>query len=113
MSQLLLEGEQVETDLRFDRVVCNDKSEVAKACAWAGKELGKLCIVDQSATHSIWLSYALNIFTLQRDLSGHKNIVGYIDSSINSVSSGDVWEVLILMDFCRGKCGLTVFLAGR
>ncbi|KAM4883491.1 AP2-associated protein kinase 1 isoform 1-T1 [Sylvia borin] len=38
----------------------------------------------------------------QRDLSGHKNIVGYIDSSINSVSSGDVWEVLILMDFCRG-----------
>lgn len=39
----------------------------------------------------------------QRDLSGHKNIVGYIDSSINNVSSGDVWEVLILMDFCRGK----------
>ncbi|KAK7808210.1 hypothetical protein U0070_016935, partial [Myodes glareolus] len=38
----------------------------------------------------------------QRDLSGHKNIVGYIDSSINNVSSGDVWEVLILMDFCRG-----------
>lgn len=37
-----------------------------------------------------------------RDLSGHKNIVGYIDSSINNVSSGDVWEVLILMDFCRG-----------
>lgn len=41
--------------------------------------------------------------SLQRDLSGHKNIVGYIDSSINNVSSGDVWEVLILMDFCRGK----------
>ncbi|NWZ69365.1 AAK1 kinase, partial [Acrocephalus arundinaceus] len=39
---------------------------------------------------------------IMRDLSGHKNIVGYIDSSINSVSSGDVWEVLILMDFCRG-----------
>lgn len=29
--------------------------------------------------------------------------MGYIDSSINNVSSGDVWEVLILMDFCRGK----------
>ena len=42
--------------------------------------------------------------SLQRDLSGHKNIVGYIDSSINNVSSGDVWEVLILMDFCRGEC---------
>lgn len=40
---------------------------------------------------------------IMRDLSGHKNIVGYIDSSINNVSSGDVWEVLILMDFCRGK----------
>ncbi|XP_029793392.1 AP2-associated protein kinase 1 isoform X15 [Suricata suricatta] len=39
---------------------------------------------------------------IMRDLSGHKNIVGYIDSSINNVSSGDVWEVLILMDFCRG-----------
>ncbi|XP_074796266.1 AP2-associated protein kinase 1 isoform X2 [Natator depressus] len=39
---------------------------------------------------------------IMRDLSGHKNIVGYIDSSVNSVSSGDVWEVLILMDFCRG-----------
>ncbi|XP_006882355.1 PREDICTED: AP2-associated protein kinase 1-like [Elephantulus edwardii] len=39
---------------------------------------------------------------IMRDLSGHKNIVGYIDSSINNVSSSDVWEVLILMDFCRG-----------
>ncbi|XP_077325588.1 AP2-associated protein kinase 1 isoform X2 [Lithobates pipiens] len=39
---------------------------------------------------------------IMRDLSGHKNIVGYIDSSINSISSGDVWEVLILMDYCRG-----------
>ncbi|NXI46363.1 AAK1 kinase, partial [Galbula dea] len=39
---------------------------------------------------------------IMRDLAGHKNIVGYIDSSISSVSSGDVWEVLILMDFCRG-----------
>ncbi|XP_075457432.1 AP2-associated protein kinase 1 isoform X8 [Ascaphus truei] len=39
---------------------------------------------------------------IMKDLSGHKNIVGYIDSSINSVSSGDVWEVLILMDYCRG-----------
>ncbi|KAM3830568.1 AP2-associated protein kinase 1 isoform 2-T3 [Vipera latastei] len=39
---------------------------------------------------------------IMRDLVGHKNIVGYIDSTINSVSSGDVWEVLILMDFCRG-----------
>lgn len=39
---------------------------------------------------------------IMRDLLGYKNIVGYIDFSINNVSSGDVWEVFILMDFCRG-----------
>ncbi|XP_043938955.1 AP2-associated protein kinase 1 isoform X3 [Protopterus annectens] len=39
---------------------------------------------------------------IMRDLAGHKNIVGFIDSCITSVSGGDVWEVLILMDFCRG-----------
>ena len=55
---------------------------------------------------SVLVSVTNTIFlysSLQRDLSGHKNIVGYIDSSINNVSSGDVWEVLILMDFCRGE----------
>ncbi|XP_061672778.1 AP2-associated protein kinase 1-like isoform X4 [Syngnathoides biaculeatus] len=36
------------------------------------------------------------------DLVGHKNIVGFLDSSIAAVGAGDVWEVLILMDFCRG-----------
>lgn len=39
----------------------------------------------------------------QRDLSGHKNIVGYMDSSVTAVGGGDVWEVLILMDVCKGK----------
>ncbi|MCI4381237.1 hypothetical protein PGIGA_G00249250 [Pangasianodon gigas] len=39
---------------------------------------------------------------IMRDLVGNKNIVGYLDSSITAVGSGDVWEVLILMDFCRG-----------
>ncbi|XP_028654954.1 AP2-associated protein kinase 1 isoform X10 [Erpetoichthys calabaricus] len=39
---------------------------------------------------------------IMRDLVGHKNIVGFLDSSITAVGSGDVWEVLILMDFCRG-----------
>lgn len=34
---------------------------------------------------------------------GNKNIVGFLDSSITAVGAGDVWEVLILMDFCRGK----------
>ncbi|XP_037114509.1 AP2-associated protein kinase 1-like isoform X11 [Syngnathus acus] len=39
---------------------------------------------------------------IMRDLVGQKNIVGYLDSSIAAVGAGDVWEVLILMDFCRG-----------
>ncbi|KAM9476147.1 AP2-associated protein kinase 1-like isoform 7-T7 [Clarias gariepinus] len=39
---------------------------------------------------------------IMRDLVGNKNIVGYLDSSVTAVGSGDVWEVLILMDFCRG-----------
>ncbi|XP_031433156.1 AP2-associated protein kinase 1 isoform X2 [Clupea harengus] len=39
---------------------------------------------------------------IMKDLVGHKNIVGYLDSSITAVGGGDVWEVLILMDYCRG-----------
>ncbi|XP_066570541.1 AP2-associated protein kinase 1 isoform X8 [Amia ocellicauda] len=39
---------------------------------------------------------------IMRDLVGHRNIVGFLDSCINTVGSGDVWEVLILMDYCRG-----------
>ncbi|KAK2837470.1 hypothetical protein Q5P01_014682 [Channa striata] len=39
---------------------------------------------------------------IMRDLVGNKNIVGFQDSSITAVGAGDVWEVLILMDFCRG-----------
>ncbi|KAG7490667.1 AP2-associated protein kinase 1-like isoform X4 [Solea senegalensis] len=39
---------------------------------------------------------------IMRDLAGNKNIVGFLDSSITAVGAGDVWEVLILMDFCRG-----------
>ncbi|XP_034726748.1 AP2-associated protein kinase 1-like isoform X8 [Etheostoma cragini] len=39
---------------------------------------------------------------IMRDLVGNKNIVGYLDSSITAIGADDVWEVLILMDFCRG-----------
>ncbi|XP_076846396.1 AP2-associated protein kinase 1 isoform X2 [Brachyhypopomus gauderio] len=39
---------------------------------------------------------------IMRDLAGHKNIVAFLDATITAVGSGDVWEVLILMDFCRG-----------
>ncbi|KAF3702079.1 AP2-associated protein kinase 1 [Channa argus] len=39
---------------------------------------------------------------IMKDLIGHKNIVGYLDSSITAMGSRDVWEVLILMDYCKG-----------
>ncbi|XP_022520568.2 BMP-2-inducible protein kinase isoform X2 [Astyanax mexicanus] len=46
----------------------------------------------------------LNIFkreiTIMKELSGHKNIVSYLDSTINAVGDS-VWEVLILMEFCK------------
>ncbi|CAG5918813.1 unnamed protein product [Menidia menidia] len=46
----------------------------------------------------------LNVYkreiTIIKELSGHKNIVGYLDSTINSVSDS-VWEVLILMEYCK------------
>ncbi|XP_025959149.2 BMP-2-inducible protein kinase isoform X4 [Dromaius novaehollandiae] len=38
--------------------------------------------------------------TIMKELSGHKNIVGYLDCAVNSVSD-NVWEVLILMEYCR------------
>ncbi|XP_072138639.1 AP2-associated protein kinase 1-like isoform X3 [Mobula birostris] len=39
---------------------------------------------------------------IMKDLCGHKNIVNYLDSSITSMNVSDVWEVLILMEYCRG-----------
>lgn len=41
-------------------------------------------------------------FFFQKELSGHKNIVSYLDCAVNSISD-NVWEVLILMEYCRGK----------
>ncbi|KAM4708006.1 BMP-2-inducible protein kinase [Discoglossus pictus] len=38
--------------------------------------------------------------TIMKELSGHKNIVGYLDCAINSTSD-NVWEILILMEYCR------------
>ncbi|KAI9537100.1 BMP-2-inducible protein kinase [Dissostichus eleginoides] len=46
----------------------------------------------------------LNVYkreiTIMKELSGHKNIVGYLDSTINAVSDS-VWELLILMEYCK------------
>lgn len=50
-------------------------------------------------------------FFTQRDLAGNKSIVGFLDSSITAVGNGDVSEVLILMDYCRGKSAFSqIFL---
>ncbi|XP_066511714.1 BMP-2-inducible protein kinase-like [Hoplias malabaricus] len=38
--------------------------------------------------------------TIMKELSGHKNIVSYLDSTINPVGDS-VWEVLILMEYCK------------
>lgn len=45
----------------------------------------------------------------QKELSGHKNIVSYLDSIINTVGDS-VWEVLILMEYCKGQDDSSVFL---
>ncbi|XP_053277362.1 BMP-2-inducible protein kinase [Pleuronectes platessa] len=46
----------------------------------------------------------LNVYkreiTIMKELSGHKNIVGYLDSTISPVSD-TVWEVLIIMEYCK------------
>lgn len=36
----------------------------------------------------------------QSNLSGHKNIIGYVDSSITHTGNG-VYEVLLLMPYCK------------
>ncbi|XP_068021871.1 BMP-2-inducible protein kinase isoform X2 [Melanerpes formicivorus] len=38
--------------------------------------------------------------TIMKELSGHKNIVSYLDCAVNSISD-NVWEVLILMEYCK------------
>ncbi len=45
---------------------------------------------------------ANDVSSFQSSLSGHKNIVKYVDSSITTSASG-VSEVLLLTHFCRGK----------
>lgn len=45
-------------------------------------------------------NYIFSILLLQSNLSGHKNIIGYIDSSITP-HPGGVFEVLLLMPYCK------------
>lgn len=37
---------------------------------------------------------------LQSNLSGHKNIIGYVDASLTPTGGG-VYEVLLLMPYCQ------------
>lgn len=53
------------------------------------------------------LAGLISLSLLQKELSGHKNIVGYLDSTISAVSDS-VWEVLILMEYCKGKASKIV-----
>lgn len=42
----------------------------------------------------------LMLSCFQSNLSGHKNIIGYVDSSLTHTGNG-VYEVLLLMPYCR------------
>ena len=42
------------------------------------------------------------MFCFQRTLTGHKNIIRFVDSSIN-LTPNRVYEVMILMQYCRSK----------
>lgn len=42
----------------------------------------------------------MKYFYLQSNLSGHKNIIGYVDSSITHTGGG-VHELLLLMPYCK------------
>lgn len=61
-----------------------------------------LCALNLSSQRLVKPLGCVFVF-VQKDLVGHKNIVGYLDSSITAMGSRDVWEVLILMDYCKGK----------
>lgn len=46
--------------------------------------------------------FTIFIYSYQKSLNGHKNIIGYIDSSITPTNNG-VHEVLLLMPFCKNN----------
>ncbi|KAK7173391.1 hypothetical protein R3I93_003270 [Phoxinus phoxinus] len=62
---------------------------------------GVRCALKRMYVNNI---HDLNIFkreiTIMKELSGHKNIVRYLDSTTNAVGDS-VWEVLILMEYCK------------
>ena len=47
------------------------------------------------------VNFSLSVH-FQSSLAGHKNIIKYLDSSITVANNG-VYEVLVLMQYCRSK----------
>ncbi|XP_037685998.1 LOW QUALITY PROTEIN: BMP-2-inducible protein kinase [Choloepus didactylus] len=62
---------------------------------------GKRCALKRMYVNNMSdLNTCKREITIMKELSGHKNIVGYLDCAVNSISD-NVWEVLILMEYCR------------
>lgn len=55
-----------------------------------------------SLSISVFNVYTIFFFNFQSSLNGHKNIVGFIDSSITRHNNG-VHEVLMLMPYCTSN----------
>jgi len=60
---------------------------------------------DVETVTVVWLHFhqmssILPCLCFQSNLSGHKNIIGYVDSSLTHAGNG-VYEVLLLMPYCR------------
>lgn len=52
--------------------------------------------------NTIFIDNLFHIFYFQSNLSGHKNIIGYVDSSITHIGGG-VHELLLLMPYCKSQ----------
>ncbi|XP_054248287.1 BMP-2-inducible protein kinase [Indicator indicator] len=62
---------------------------------------GPRCALKRMYVNSVPdLNICKREITIMKELSGHKNIVSYLDCAVNSISD-NVWEVLILMEYCR------------
>ncbi|XP_039921230.1 BMP-2-inducible protein kinase isoform X2 [Hirundo rustica] len=62
---------------------------------------GSRCALKRMCVNNVPdLNVCKREITIMKELSGHKNIVSYLDCAVNSLSA-NVWEVLILMEYCR------------
>ncbi|XP_005095146.1 BMP-2-inducible protein kinase [Aplysia californica] len=63
---------------------------------------GRLALKRMYVNNDRDLAVCQKEIKIMKDLSGHKNIIRYIESSI-TVTQNRVYEVLILMQYCRGS----------